>query len=102
MLLYLLNILMFILLILFLVSKPNKNLSLYLPYVFPLPYGIEFFLGCNIWVLLKCNNFCLNFASIFPRFRLNFAQIQPNLPKLTNVAPIFARDYGCIPYISRS
>jgi len=43
------------------------------------------------------HHFFPNFASILPKFQLNFAQIQPNLPK-----KFLLGRYSCFPCISSS
>jgi len=51
-------------------------------------------------ILPKLNQFFLNFASILLKFRLNFAQIQSNMPKSNQFCQKkkkIARECGCIP-----
>jgi len=38
--------------------------------------------------LPKSNQFCTNFASILPKFRLNIVQFQPNLTKFNQFCPL--------------
>jgi len=64
--------------------------------------GDRMFLRMQDFILPKSYHFCLNFASILPKFRLNFAPISPKSNQiclnLINFAQKdFARGCGCIP-----